>query len=188
MSPNASPGSRLRLTGRVAGVLVLAGLGFRELRRGHATSKPRHAPRTRLGFYRPRHSRRHRGRAFARTCFVLSAVGVVALPVVWFTTRPASDVGVLTGIRAARAATTPTTAVPLASDQPPIPTYPARLQDQAARVVNRPVAVHIPRWGWMRRPSRSASSPARRCSRRRPTRRCSGGTSTVPRPARRARP
>ena len=108
---------------------------------------PRRAPRTRLGFYRPLHRRRHRGRAVARTCFVLSAVGVVTLPIVWFTTRPASDVGALTGIRAARAATTPNRAVPLASDQPPIPTYRARLQDQAARVVNRPVAVHVPSLG-----------------------------------------
>ena len=144
MSPNASPGSRrFRVTGRVAGIVVLAGLGFRELRRGHATPKPRHAPRTRLGFYRPRHSRRHPGRTFARACFVLSAAGVVALPVVWFTTRPASDVGALTGIRAARAATANTTAVPLTPEQSNVLTYPARLQDQATRVVNRPVAVHI---------------------------------------------
>jgi hypothetical protein len=72
---------------------------------------------------------------------------VVALPVVWFNTRPATDVGVLTGIRTARAATR-TTAGPLAPDQAPIGrTYPARLDDQRPRLVNRPVAVHIPSLG-----------------------------------------
>jgi hypothetical protein len=108
-----------------------------------ATSPPTQPRRTRLGFYRPRHRRRGRGRAVARTCFALSAVGAVALPVVWFTTRPQSDVGVLTGIAAARAAATPTSAVPLGPDRPPIRTYPGRLQDQPTRLVNRPVAVHI---------------------------------------------
>lgn len=129
----------------MAGALAPAGrVGFRELRRGRAASRPTQARRTRLGFYRPLHRRRGRARAVARTCFVLSAAGVVALPVVWFSTRPATDVGALTGIRAARAAAPPTRAVPLAPYQTPIRgTYPARLDDQAARVVNRPVAVHI---------------------------------------------
>jgi hypothetical protein len=148
MSPNARRGSRrFWPAGRVAGALVLVGLGLRELRRDRAISRAKHAPRKRLGFYRPRHRRRHRARNFARACFALSAVGVVGLPVVWFATRPASDVGALTGIRAARAATTPITAVPLAPGRPPVQTYPARLLDQPARLVNRPVAVHIPSLG-----------------------------------------
>lgn len=144
MPPNARRGSRrFRPTGRVVGALVLAGLvGFRELRHGRA-SKPTNTRRTRLGFYRPRHRRRRRGGRIALACFALSTAGVVTLPLVWFNTRPASDVGVLTGIRAARAATPPTTAVPLAPDRAPVGTYPARLQEQPARVVNRPVAVHI---------------------------------------------
>ena len=105
------------------------------------------ARRTRLGFYRPRHKRRGRGRRVARVCFALSAAGAMALPVVWFNTRPASDAGELTHIRAARAAAPPTTAMPLAPGQPPLLTYPARLQDQPARLVNRPVGVHIPALG-----------------------------------------
>jgi hypothetical protein len=67
----------------------------------------------------------------------------VALPVVWAATRPATDVGALTGLGAARAATTPTPAVPIGPERPAIPTYPARLQDQRARAVNQPVAIHI---------------------------------------------
>src|SRR5437870_2395047 len=145
MSPNAPPGSRrFRPAGQAAGTLVLVGLALRELRRDRATSTPKHSSRKRLGFYRPRHKRRHRARTLARACFAVSAAGVVALPVVWFATRPASDVGALTGIRAARAATTPITALSLAPGQPPVQTYPARLQDQPTRLVNRPVAVHIP--------------------------------------------
>ena len=150
MSPNTPAGShRANRTGRVAGALVLAGLvGFRELQRARAAPKPAPARRRRLGVYRARHKRRRRGRAVARTCFVLSAAGVVALPVVWFSTRPESDVGALTGIRAARAASTPTSAVPIAADQPPTGrTYPARLSDQPKRLVNQPVAVHIPALG-----------------------------------------
>src|SRR5437879_2002533 len=92
MSPNTPAGShRANRTGRVAGALVLAGLvGFRELQRARAAPKPAPARRRRLGVYRARHKRRRRGRAVARTCFVLSAAGVVALPVVWFSTRPES--------------------------------------------------------------------------------------------------
>jgi hypothetical protein len=78
---------------------------------------------------------------------VASAIGAVALPIVWAATRPATNVGVLTGLDAARAATTPTTAVPVpvpvGSELPLIRTHPARLQDQPVRVVNQPVAVHI---------------------------------------------
>jgi sortase family protein len=165
MSPNAPRARRrFRPTGRVLGPLVLVGLvGFRELQ-GRATSKPTRAAmvpdpapdlgpeppavraatrRRRLGFYRPRHRRRRRVRPVVRACFALSAAGAVALPVVWFSTRPASDVGALTGIRAARAATTPTTAAPLGPAQPPVRTFAARLHDQPGRLVNRPVAVHI---------------------------------------------
>jgi hypothetical protein len=147
MSPNAPAGShRSRPKPRVAGALVVARVvSAREVRRGRVTSsKPAPARRTRLGFYRPLHRRRRRGRAVARACFVLSAAGVVALPLVWFNTRPASDVGVLTGISTARAAATATTAVPFAAGQPAIRrTNPARLHDQPPRLVNRPVAVHI---------------------------------------------
>jgi LPXTG-site transpeptidase (sortase) family protein len=52
-------------------------------------------------------------------------------------------VGVLAGLGAARAASAPSAAVPVGPEAPPIRTYPARLQDQPARVVNRPVAIHI---------------------------------------------
>ena len=79
----------------------------------------------------------------ARICFVCSAIGAVGLPVVWFNTRPASDVGSLTGLRAARAASAPTRTVPVGPVLSPIRTYPARLQDQPLRTVNQPVALHI---------------------------------------------
>jgi hypothetical protein len=89
-------------------------------------------------------ARRRRRRArVARVCFVASAIGVVALPVVWFAGRPATDVGVLTGLGAARAASAPTAATPVGPEVPSIRTYPARLQDQPVRVVNRPIAIHI---------------------------------------------
>jgi hypothetical protein len=91
--------------------------------------------------------RRRLARRVLRTCFVLSATAAVALPIVWFGTRPPADVGVLTGI--GPAATVAPRADEVSADPgwPPIRTYPARLLDQPARAVNPPVAVHIPDLG-----------------------------------------
>jgi hypothetical protein len=134
MSRHAQTGSRAP-TGRLVGVLALAGLvGLLELRRGRTSPTPVPAPVA---------PRRHRGRRLAQLCFACSALGAVALPIVWFNTRPASNVGALTGLRAARAASPPTTAVPVAVAFPTIRTHSARLEDQPLRTVNRPVALHI---------------------------------------------
>jgi hypothetical protein len=78
-----------------------------------------------------------------RVFFFASAFGAVMLPIVWAATRPATNVGALTGLGAARAATAPTTAVPVGPAGPPIRTYPARLEDQRPRTVIRPVSVQI---------------------------------------------
>jgi hypothetical protein len=137
MPQHAPPGSRRAPAVRLLGAVALAGMVGVLERRNRRPQPITFRARRRLA-----RQRRRRGR-LARACFVVSALGAAALPIVWAATRPATDVGVLTGLGAARAATTPTTAVPVGPDLPAIRTYPARLQDQPARTVNSPVAIHI---------------------------------------------
>jgi hypothetical protein len=130
-------------------VLALAGfVGLLELRRDRTRSIPTASPQPAEppDLAKPARTR-HRARRAARVCFVLSAAGVVALPIVWFNTRPAPDVGALAGLRAARAASPTTAPLPVEPAVPPIRTFPARLQDQPLPTVNRPVRVRIPSIG-----------------------------------------
>jgi hypothetical protein len=121
------------------GLLALAGLvGLVELSRGRTRPRPQPIPAVAPAVV----PRRRRARRLARACFVCSALGAVALPLAWFSTRPATDVGALTEARAAHPFGSPPAAVP-PDAAGGLRTYSARLHDQPLRTVNRPVRVRI---------------------------------------------